>query len=450
LRIEYIKKTYPENVQRAVFKPESERTKGEQLLAAQVLRGDGAEEEIEKLMTPEELARKKELAASIKVLESQRPAPLPMAEIVTDGDYRFSPMGPGDESIGCPKCRIPPDFPGSYLFTGPGQYVTPPSYFLIRGDPNSKGSLMQPGFVGVATIGNPPTALPPSDGRTSGRRRALAEWLGSEQNPLTARVLVNRVWSHHFGRGIVASVDNFGKMGEPPTHPELLDWMAVEFMKRGWSFKQLHRLMMKSEAYQMTPVFDHGGNLGKDPENVTLWRFRQQRLNAETIRDSILATTGSLDLTMFGRPIFPFMAEEILHTAKGKGRWANTPDGPEVWRRSIYVYQRRSLQFPMFETFDHPDMNMSAPQRNVSTVPTQALTLINNPFVVRQAELLAERVAKEAPGDVDKQIDLAYEYALARPAKALEKSLALEMATTKSLADVTHVLLNLNEFLYMR
>jgi hypothetical protein len=239
-------------------------------------------------------------------------------------------------------------------------------------------------------------------------------------------------------------------MGEPPTHPELLDWMAVEFMNRGWSIKQLHRVMMKSEAYQMTAVFDHGGNLSKDPENVTLWRFRQQRLNAETIRDSILAATGSIDLTIGGRPIFPYMADEILHTAKGKGRWANTPDGPAVWRRSLYVYQRRSLQFPMFETFDHPDMNMSAPQRNVSTVPTQALTLINNPFVVRQAELLAERVAKEAPDDLDKQIDLAYEYALARPAKPMEKSLALETARTRSLADVTHVLLNLNEFLYMR
>src|SRR5688572_5397173 len=251
-------------------------------------------------MTAEELARKKELVASIKVLESQRPAPLPVAEIVTDGDYRFAPMGRGDEAIGCPKCRIPPDFPGSYLHTGPGKYVTPPSYFLIRGDPDSKGSLMQPGFVGVATIGNPPTALPPSDFRTSGRRRALAEWLGSEQNPLTARVLVNRVWSHHFGRGIVASVDNFGKMGEPPTHPELLDWMAVEFMNRGWSIKQLHRLIMTSEAYQMASVFDHGGNLTKDPQNQLLWRFRPQRLDAEIIRDNMLAVSGGINLTIGG------------------------------------------------------------------------------------------------------------------------------------------------------
>jgi hypothetical protein len=292
--------------------------------------------------------------------------------------------------------------------------------------------------------------MPPSDGRTSGRRRALAEWLGSAQNPLTARVIVNRMWYHHFGRGIVATLDNFGKMGEPPTHPELLDWMAVEFMNRGWSLKQLHRLMMTSEAYQMASVFDHGGNLNKDPENHLLWRFRPQRLDAETIRDNILATSGGIDLTVGGLPIFPHVPDNILDTEKVKGTWKNQPDGPAVWRRSIYVYQRRSLPFPMFETFDHPDMNVSSAQRNVSTVPTQALTLLNNPFVVRQAELLAERVTTEAPGDLGKQIDLAYQYALARPATDLERSLAVATAQARSLADVTHVLLNLNEFLYMR
>ena len=145
---------------------------------------------------------------------------------------------------------------GSFLHTGPGRYEAPPSYFLIRGDPNAKGSLMKPGFVTAATYGNPPTEIPPADGRTSGRRRALAEWLASPQNPLTARVIVNRIWHHHFGRGIVATLDNFGKMGEPPTHPELLDWLAVEFMNRGWSIKQMHRLMMTSEAYQMASAFE--------------------------------------------------------------------------------------------------------------------------------------------------------------------------------------------------
>ena len=293
LRAAYIKKEYPENVQRAVFKPEAERTPGDQLLATQVLTGGGGgtPAEIEKMMTPEELAQKKELTSQIAVIEKERPKAPPMAEIITDGDWRFAPMGRGDETIGCPKCRLPPpDKPnGTYLQDGPGKYEPPPTHFLIRGDPESRGSLMKPAFLSVALHGEHPTEIPRPDGRTSGRRLAFAEWLGSTDNPLTARVIVNRVWHHHFGRGIVATLDNFGKMGEQPTHPELLDYLAVEFMKRGWSMKQLHRFMMTSEAYQMASVFDHGGNVKADPENQLLWRYRPQRLDAETIRDTMLS-----------------------------------------------------------------------------------------------------------------------------------------------------------------
>ena len=453
LRAEYIRKEFPANVQRAVFKPEAERTPGEQLLAAQVLTGGGIDAAVlEVLLTAEEHAERAALLAEIAALDKQRPAKLPMAEIVTDGDWRFAPNGNGDETIGCPKCRIPPaDRPnGTFLHEGPGRYEPPPTHFLVRGDPDTKGSLMKPGFITVATHGNPPTEIPRPDGRTSGRRLALAEWIASPQNPLTARVIVNRVWHYHFGRGIVATLDNFGKMGERPTHPELLDWLAVEFMNRGWSLKQLHRLIMTSDAYQMVSAFDHGGNVKADPDNLLLWRYRPQRLDAETIRDNILAASGGIDLTIGGKPIFPHVPEDILATEKVKGTWENQPDGPAVWRRSIYVYQRRSLPFPMFETFDHPDMNISAGQRNVSTVPTQALTLLNNPFIVRQAELLAARIEKEAPNSLARQIDLGYQYALARPATDLERSLAMQAVKGKPLADFTHVLLNLSEFLYMR
>ena len=454
LRAEYIKKEYPENVQRAVFKPEAERTPGEQLLATQVLTGGGGgtEEELAKLMTASEMAQKTELNSQIQALEKQRPAPLPMAEIITDGDWRFAPMGRGDETIGCPKCRLPPpDRPnGTFLHEGSGKYEPPPTHFLIRGDPESKGSLMKPAFPMVMTHGNPVTEIPRPDGRTSGRRLALAEWIGSEQNPLTARVIVNRVWYHHFGRGIVASLDNFGKMGEPPTHPELLDWLAVEFMNRGWSFKQLHRLMMTSDAYQMVSAYDHGGNIKADPENHLLWRFRPQRLDAEAIRDTMLAVGGNINLTMGGPAIFPHVPDEILKTEQTKGRWDKQPDGPAVWRRSVYVYQRRSLPFPMFETFDHPDMNLTAAARNVSTVPTQALTLLNNPFVLKQSELLAQRIIAQEPENVARQVDLGYQYALGRTPSDLERSLALEKVKAGSLVDFTHVLLNLSEFLYLR
>jgi mono/diheme cytochrome c family protein len=453
LRAEYIRKEFPPNVQRAVFKPEADRTPGEQLLAAQVLTGGGIDAAVlDVLLTADEHAERASLLSQIAELDKQRPAKLPMAEIVTDGDWRFTPNGNGDETIGCPKCRIPPaDRPnGTFLHEGPGRYEPPPTHFLVRGDPDTKGSLMKPGFLTVATHGTPATEIPRPDGRTSGRRLALAEWIASPQNPLTARVMVNRVWHYHFGRGIVATLDNFGKMGERPTHPELLDWLAVEFMNRGWSLKELHRLMMTSDAYQMVSAFDHGGNVKADPDNLLLWRYRPQRLDAETIRDNILAVSGGIDLKMGGTPIFPHVPEDILATEKVKGTWENQPDGPAVWRRSIYVYQRRSLPFPMFETFDHPDMNVSAGQRNMSTVPTQALTLLNNPFVVRQAELLADRIKKEAPDNLAKQIDLGYQYALARPATDLERSLAMQAIKGKPLADFTHVLLNLSEFLYMR
>ena len=453
LRAAYIKKEYPENVQRAVFKPEAERTPGDQLLATQVLTGGGggSPAEIAKMMTPEELAQRKELTSQIAVIEKERPKVPPMAEIITDGDWRFAPMGRGDETIGCPKCRLPPpDRPnGTYLQEGPGKYEPPPTHFLIRGDPESRGSLMKPAFLSVALHGEHPTEIPRPDGRTSGRRLAFAEWLGSTDNPLTARVIVNRVWHHHFGRGIVSTLDNFGKMGDQPTHPELLDYLAVEFMKRGWSMKQLHRFMMTSEAYQMASVFDHGGNVKTDPENQLLWRYRPQRLDAETIRDTMLSVAGNMNLTMGGLAFFPNVPKEILATEQTKGRWDIQPDGPATWRRSVYIYQRRSLPFPMFETFDHPDMNLTAAARNVSTVPTQALTLLNNPFVIREAELLAERITSETADPV-KQIDLGYQYALGRPATDLEKKLALEKVKAGSLVDFTHVLLNLSEFLYMR
>ncbi len=187
LRAAYIKKEYPENVQRAVFKPEAERTPGEQLLATQVLTGGGGgtPEQIEKMMKPEERAQKKELTSQIAGIEKQRPKAPPMAEIITDGDWRFAPMGRGDETIGCPKCRLPPpDRPnGTYLHEGPGKYEPPPTNFLIRGDPESRGSLMKPGFLTVALHGEHPTEIPRPDGRTSGRRLALAEWLGFERQP---------------------------------------------------------------------------------------------------------------------------------------------------------------------------------------------------------------------------------------------------------------------------
>ena len=443
-------KQFPENVQRAIAKPEAERTPGEQLLAAQVIEQTNIGARLlDRDMKAEDVAKKKALAAEIASLDKQKPKPIPTADIVTDGDYRFAPDGDGDEVIGCPKCRVWDVPSGSFLHSGPGKYEVPPSHLLIRGDPNSKGPLMKPGFVTAATYGNPPTEIPPADGHTSGRRRALAEWLASPQNPLTARVIVNRIWHHHFGRGIVATLDNFGKMGEPPTHPELLDYLAAEFMNRGWSIKQMHRLIMTSEAYQMASAFEDAADRERDPQNQYLWRFRAQRLDAEIVRDSILESSGGINLTIGGPSVFPPLPPELLRSVSF-GVWKSAEDGPEVWRRSVYVYRRRGLVFPMFQVFDLPEQNVTAGARNVSTVPTQALTLLNNPFVLRHARMFADRVKQEAGDDPAKQIDLAYRIALTRPPTDAELTIALDSLKRQTLVDLTDVLFNLNEFVYMR
>ena len=468
-RRELIRERFPENVQAAAFKPEAERTPGEQLLAAQVLSINSPRWDIAGALSPEHKARWDALRAQVAALDAERPPAPEMAEIVTDGDYRFVPDGPGDSTIGCPECRIPPDEPGTFLHEAGGPaYEVPPSYFLIRGDPFSPGSEMSPGFLTAATRGDLPTVIPRPDGRTSGCRLALAEWIASRDNPLTARVIVNRVWHHHFGRGIVRTLDNLGRMGDAPTHPELLDWLAVEFMDRGWSIKALHRLLMTSEAYRMASSHHDEASAAADPENRLLRRYRPQRLEAEALRDAIMTVSGGIDLTVGGPPVFPHVPEDILRTSGGKGLWCGSPpdgepvvaphegvwcvepDGPEVWRRSVYVYRRRSLGFPFFDTFDLPDQNQTAAARNVSTVSTQALTLLNNPFVLNQARLFAARLERAAPGDVERQIELAYRLALTRPPTAREAAVASELIGGQSLVDFAHVILNLNEFLYLR
>ncbi len=367
---------------------------------------------------------------------------------ITDGDYRLAPDGPGDEPE--PGKGVKQEaIAGTFLHQGPGRYQPPPAYFLFHGDFQSRGPVAQPGFVRVITDGNPPTEIPRANGHTSGRRLALAEWLTSPDNPLTARVIVNRVWHHHFSRGIVATLDNFGKMGEKPTHPELLDWLALNFMDHGWSIKHLHRLIMTSNAYKMASQFENAGNLAKDPANDSLWRFRMQRLDAEIVRDDMLAASGALNTEMYGPSVFPKLQPAVLHTMN-KGIWELEEDGPKVWRRSIYVYRKRGLPFPMFEVFDLPDQNITCSRRNVSTVPTQALTLLNDDFVLRQAQLFANRVAEAAPNDLRAQIRMAYEIGLSRSPTSEEMRLALEFLGRQKLADLTHVLFNLNEFVYMR
>jgi hypothetical protein len=442
-------KKWPEHIQKAVFTPEKDRTAGQVLLANQIIRTTTVlAPELDRAMTAADLAKKRELEARIRGIEKTRPQPIPVAMGVTDGDYRLTPDGAGDEPApGKGLAREKLD--GTFLSDGSKPLVVPASYFLHGGDQNSKGSETAPGFVAVLDDGLTPAAMPPSDGRTSGRRLALAKWLTSGRHPLTARVMANRIWHHHFGRGIVTTLDNFGKTGEAPTHPELLDWLAVEFVEKGWSMKQMHRLLMTSEAYQMSSQWATEKHLLTDADNLLWWRYRPQRLEAEIVRDSILAVSGGLNTKLGGKAVFPELAPEIL-ASMDKGIWLNTKDGPEVWRRSVYVYRKRGLPLPFFEVFDLPDQNLTCGRRNVSTVPTQALTLMNNGWVLGQAARFADRVATEAGPEARGQVTRAYELALGRKPTAEELRVGEEFLRTRTMGDFAHVVLNLNEFIYLR
>ena len=223
-------------------------------------------------------------------------------------------------------------------------------------------------------------------------RAALAQWLTSEQHPLTARVMVNRIWYGHFGRGIVSSLNDFGQMGERPTNPELLDWLALTFMKQGWSIKEMHRTMMLSSTYQMDSRGFSKENAVIDPQNRFLWKMDRRRLEAEAIWDSIHAVAGTLNRKMGGKPVVPPLGPE----EGAPGYWTVSADPTEHTRRGLYILQRRNYRFPMFDVFDLPVNAVSAPARDVTTVAPQALWMLNNPTAIRQSKAFASRLKDES------------------------------------------------------
>ncbi len=452
--------TFPEDVQAAVRTPEEQRTPGQKLLATQVLSINiGGRRDLG--MSPEDRATAQKIEAQIRDLEKRMPKPLPVAAGIRDGDYRFTPDGPGDEPVpGTTAHRFKLDFPGSYI-PEPGKPYTAPPLCTVDGKPLN----IEPGFLTALTEGKPVTARAPADRRpTSGRRRALAEWIASEQNPLTARVMINRIWHHHFGRGIVATPSNFGTMGTLPTHPQLLDWLATEFVREGWSLKRMHRLIMTSQAYQMASTYSRAENLEKDPNNLYLWRFPVRRLEAEIIRDVILSASGQLNLEAGGPPFFPAVPPSVHEDAKKIGKWVLTKEDHSTWRRSIYSYWKRALKYPMFEVFDQPDSMVTCERRNTTTVPTQALTLMNNEFVLLQSRHLATRVRQKAGADPEAQVQAAYRMSLNRSPRPDEVNTTLSFLARQrayhagrsgaepdheALTDLCNVILNLNEFVYI-
>jgi hypothetical protein len=334
----------------------------------------------------------------------------------------------------------------------------PDTFVLLRGNPHVKGERVEPAFPTIFGGQRPTIPTPLPGARTTGRRRVLADWIASPDNRLTARVLANRVWQYHFGRGIVRSPNNFGLQGDHPTHPELLDWLATELVVNGWRLKPLHRLLMTSSAYRMSSRGDAEA-LKADPANDLFWRFDMRRLTAEEIRDSILLLTGSLNMKMYGPGVYPEIPKEVLAGQSMPGRgWGKSPP-EEQNRRSVYVHVKRSLLTPILESFDVAETDRSAPVRFVTTQPTQALAMLNSDFLNRQAEALAARLRREAGADVSKQVRLALTLATSRPAAddevrrgvALIESLRAKDRATPDVAlkYFCLVVLNLNEFGYL-
>ena len=429
-------------------------------------------DELLEAMTPEERARRAQWRSQIHALEAQMPPPAARAWAVREDKK------------------------------------TPQTYILKRGDPKRKGREVQPGFPAVLTAareedpghrapspshrarrGSPDPAETPArrgspDPADTPDRLALARWLTQPDHPLTARVLVNRLWQHHFGRGLVATPNDFGLHGEAPTHPELLDWLAREFVRGGWSIKHLHRLMVLSSTYQQASRLPEEAPARRiDPDNRLLARMNRQRLEGEALRDSALAVSGRLNPKLGGPmvrvPLEPEVYELIFTEGEPDGLWHVSPDPREHTRRSIYLFAKRNVRLPLFEAFDQPDSLSSCPVRPVSTFAPQALILLNGPFMQHESQALAARLWRECGPEADRQVRRAYGLALGRSSREVELCTAREFldrqadlirdrlrnrqpvrlppglpigadpAAAAALADFCLALFNRNEFLYV-
>jgi hypothetical protein len=315
-----------------------------------------------------------------------------------------------------------------------------------RGEPESPGPVVPHGVPRFAFLAGeaPPPLAPGSSGR-----RELARWLTRRDHPLTARVMVNRIWQHHFGRGIVATPSNFGVRGEPPTHPELLDWLAAKLVTGGWSIKAVHREIVLSATYQLSSDHDRR-DTALDPDDRLLWRLPRRRLDAESIRDAMLAVSGRLDPARTGR--HPFPPIEDWHWTQHDAFKTVYPSD----QRSVYLMTQRLVKHPFLALFDGPDTNTSTDVRSRSAVPLQALYFLNNPFVAECAAGLADRMGG-ASGDPEARLTLGYELAWGRPPEPREIEGALRFIRNASRVSsdreawtaLAKVLLTANEFLYI-
>jgi len=390
----------------ALAKPADQRTEEEKVIAKDAQRMLNVSwEEVLAVLSPEDRDRRAGLRQQMHRLELFAPEPLPKALAVSDI-----------------------------------KWPVPPQHILKAGDPHRPGAEVAPGFLTALLPPDAPWAaaiepIEKGEFKATGRKRALAEWLIRPDHPLTARVIVNRLWHHHFGRGIVATPNDFGRNGMAPTHPALLDWLATELVKEGWSLKALHRQMLLSNTYQQRSDLDSRKAV-IDPGNRWFWRMNRQRLDGEALRDAILAASGNLTEQLNGPPIRVPLEPEVYDTIftefEPDNLWPVHPDASQHTRRSLYLLRKRNVRLPMFVAFDSPDMMSSCGARTTSVHALQSLTLLNSEFMLQQSRVLAGRILREAGREPARAIAHLYQVTMGRPARADELGMARTFLTAQT------------------
>ena len=358
-------------------------------------------------------------------------------------DHKYDPISQGDfyrlRAVFAPAVHLVKNKSVSTLGEQPGEL--PASHLMVRGDWRRRGAQVQPAFPRIA---NPTGArlLPVPQGSSSGRRAALARWLTGPDHPLTARVMVNRLWQHHFGHGLSRTPSDFGQLGDEPLHLELVDWLASELVSQEWSLKQIHRLIVTSATYRQASRWDRESHpdsqaaaqwrrsLELDPGNFYFGRYPRRRLSGETIRDSMLVSAGLLNTATGGPGIRPPLPRELVQTLL-RNQWQVSSREADHYRRSIYVFARRNLRYPIFEAFDRPDANASCPRRPESTTAPQSLLMLNSEFSLLMARNAAGRVLKTSE-PVGTHIERAFRYVLGRKPTQPELAVLQEFIVSQS------------------
>ncbi len=334
----------------------------------------------------------------------------------------------------------------------------PTTHVLTRGSPHVEGDEVGLVFPGVLGGGSPEVAPADANAKSAGRRRVLADWLAGKENWMTARVIVNRLWLHYFGRGIVRSPNNFGLMGDPPTHPQLIDYLAVQLMDSEWYLKRIHREILLSSTYRMATHSD-ASSAAVDPDNNLFWRQNLRRLSAEQVRDSVLSVTDQINEQAFGPSIYVDLSAEVLASQSRPGHgWGKSSEGQQA-RRSIYIHVKRSLPVPMLSAFDFPETDISCEARFLTTQPGQALTMLNSEWMQRQSQNLLERLQRDVGNDLEAQVSRALELCTASQPQQNDVMELVdlvgrlqedhELSDQQARRAMCLVALNLNQFLYV-